>query len=320
MNIFVAGATGVLGRGLLRQARDRGHKVIALVRSEAGERLVRSLGAESRRADLFDAESLARVADGSEVVVHAATAIPVKARPARQDWQINDRIRRQGTKALCDAAGRIGARDFLLQSIVWVARPPDDAPFDEGAATYPDVTTQSAVDAEHIARDMATTGGVRVAVLRCGYFYGPDAGHTRMVGEGISKRKFPIIGAGDAVWPNLHSDDAAGAFLAAAEAGKNGLWHVVDDQPSTTEEFLTEFARQLDAAAPRRIPTWLARLIVGSGTVSFFSRSTRTSNARFKSDFGWKPRYPSYKDGIRQIVAAWRTEGILQGWTGRRAA
>ena len=320
MKICIAGATGVLGRGLLRQFRDRGHDVIGLVRNDSGERVVRSLGAESHRADLFDSESLARAAEGSEVVIHAATAIPIKTRPAPQDWQMNDRIRREGTKALCEAAQRIGARDFLLQSIVWVARPPGDAPFDEASPVYPDAATQSALDAERIARDMGEKSGMRVCVLRCGYFYGPDAGHTLMVGEGISKHMFPVIGAGDSIWANLHSDDAAGAFVAAAEAGKTGTWHVVDDHPSTAEEFLMEFAVQLGAAAPRRIPVWLARLIVGPVTVSFFTRSTRTSNSRFQADFGWNPRYPSYKEGIHQIVTAWRAEGITEGWGGRRAA
>ena len=320
MKVCVAGATGVLGRGLLRQLRDRGHNVIGLVRNEMGERVVRSLGAESRRADLFDLESLVRASDGSEVVIHAATAIPVKARPASKDWQMNDRIRREGTKALTDAARQIGARAFLLQSIVWVARPPRDSSFNEASNEYPDATTQSALDAERIARDAAGIAGMQVAVLRCGYFYGPDAGHTRMVGEGICKHRFPVLGDGNAVWPNLHTDDAAGAFVVVAETGGTGLWHVVDDQPSTAAEFLMEFAIQLDAAAPPRIPVWLGRLIVGPVTASFLTRSTRTSNTRFKADFGWTPRYPSYKEGIRQIVAAWHAEGVTKRWRGRKAA
>jgi nucleoside-diphosphate-sugar epimerase len=320
MKVFVAGATGVLGRGLLRQFRDRGHYVIGLVRNETGERVVRSLGAESRRADLFNVESLVRASDGSEVVIHAATAIPVKVRPASKDWQMNDRIRREGTKALSDAARRIGARAFLLQSIVWVARPPGDSSFNETAYEYPDATTQSALDAERIARDAAGIAGMQVAVLRCGYFYGPEAGHTLMVGEGICKHRFPVIGDGTAIWPNLHTDDAAAAFVTVAEKGGTGLWHVVDDHPSTAEEFLMEFAIQLDAAAPARIPVWLGHLIAGPTATAFFTRSTRTSNARIKADFGWTPRYPSYKEGIPQIVATWHAKGITERWKGKKAA
>jgi len=320
MKIFVAGATGVLGRGLLRQFRNRGHEVVGLARSEKGERIVRSLGGESRRADLFDVDSLARAAEGSEVVIHAVTAIPVNTKPVPADWRMNDRVRREGTRALCVAAKRIGARIFLLQSIVWVARPPDDSPFDETSPAYPDPITHSAFDAECIAHDAGGKAGIRIAVLRCGYFYGPDAAHTQMMGEEITRRRLPVIGTEGAVWANLHTDDAASAFVTAAEAGREGLWHVVDDQPATVKEVLTEFSVQLGAPPPRRIPAWLARLIVGPHAVDFFTRSTRTTNTRFRADFGWKPQYPSYREGIRQIVAAWKAEGFPERGKSSEAA
>ena len=310
MKVFVAGATGVLGRGIVRQLRARGHAVLGLARSDEGERVVRSLGGLARRADLFDADSLARAADGAEVVIHAATAIPAKQRPAPADWALNDRIRSEGTRALCDAAARIGARLFLLQSIVWVARPPDDAPFDESSPVNPDRVTQSAFDAECVARERAQRGGFRAAVLRCGNFYGPDSIHTRLLGEAIARRRVPLIGSGDAVWANLHTDDAAGAFVAAAEWGRGGLWHVVDDQPVMVKNLLTAFAVLLGAPPPRTAPVWLARLIAGSHAVAFFTRSTRTSNDRFRNDLGWSPRFPTYREGLSQVVAAWRAEGF----------
>ncbi len=310
MKFFVAGATGVLGRGLVARLGERGHRVLALVRGGQGERVVRSLGGEPRRADLFDADALARAAEGADVVIHAATAIPVKQRPSPADWAMNDRIRREGTRALCDAASRIGARLFVLESIVWVARPSDDAPFDETSPANPDRITQSAWDAERIAREGAERGGAPAAVLRCGEFYGPDARHTRMVAEAIARHRMPIIGSGDAVRANLHADDAAGAFVAAAEGGRGGLWHVVDDQPVAMKNVLTALAALLGAPQPRRIPVWLARLVAGSHAVDFLTRSTRTSNARFKADFGWTPRFPTYREGLSQTVSAWRAEGF----------
>ncbi len=310
MKVFVAGATGILGRRIVGQLSARGHEVLGLVRSDRGEKTVRSLGGEARRGDLFDADALARAADGAEVVIHAATAIPTKARPSPADWEANDRIRRDGTRALCEATARVGARYFLLQSIVWVARPSDDAPFDETSPANPDPVTQSAYDAECIAREKAQAGAIRAGVLRCGYFFAPDAAHTRMLGEGIARRRIPIIGRGDAVWACVHADDAAGAFVAAAEAGRSGLWHVVDDQPVMVKNLLTALAVLLGAPPPRTSPPWLARLVAGSGTVDFFTRSTRTSSARFRADFGWTPIFSSYREGLRQIVSAWRMEGF----------
>ncbi|WP_049772364.1 NAD-dependent epimerase/dehydratase family protein [Rhodothermus marinus] len=131
MQVFIAGATGVLGRRLVRRFRARGDRVVGLVRSPEGAQKVRELGGELRQASLFDAEALARAADGCDVVIHAASAIPVRTRVRPQDWAMNDRIRREGTRALTTCAARIGARCYVQQSVVWVNSPPDDRFFDE---------------------------------------------------------------------------------------------------------------------------------------------------------------------------------------------
>src|ERR1700680_3495994 len=76
MKVFIAGASGVLGRRLIRQLTARGHCAVGRVRSAKAESAVRAMGGEPRHADLFDAESLAKTADGCDTVIHAATAIP----------------------------------------------------------------------------------------------------------------------------------------------------------------------------------------------------------------------------------------------------
>jgi nucleoside-diphosphate-sugar epimerase len=309
MRVFIAGATGVLGRGLIRQFREHGHEVVGLVRSPEGEQTVRSLGGQPRHADLFDADALARAADGTEVVIHAATAIPVKTRPRSVDWASNDRIRREGSRALSQAAARIGARLYLQQSITWVARPPDGSAFDEDSPPHTDAVTQSALDGERIALEAGRQTGMVVGVLRCGLFYGPDSPHTRMIADALRKRLMPIIGDGEAVWSCLHTDDAAGAFVAAAESGRGGLWHVVDDRPTTAREVLTGFARRLGASPPRRMPVGLVQVIAGRHAVEFLTASTRTSNARIRQDLGWSPRYATFEDGLEQVVSRWREQG-----------
>src|SRR5439155_17378548 len=113
MRVFVAGATGVLGRRIVRQLVARGNVAVGLTRSESGDATVRSIGGEPRRADLFDVDALAKAAEGCSVVIHAATAIPTKVRTRPKDWDMNDRIRREGTRALTTAAGRVGAGAYL---------------------------------------------------------------------------------------------------------------------------------------------------------------------------------------------------------------
>jgi 2-alkyl-3-oxoalkanoate reductase len=308
MRVFIAGASGVLGRRLVRQFVARGHSVIGQVRSPKAENAVKEAGGEPRHADLFDAESLARAAEGCDTVIHAATAIPVKQKTSPADWAMNDRIRRKGTRCLTEAAAKIGAKTYLQQSIAWVARPKNDSPFDEDSPTVPEPTIQSAIDAEAIAREAESAEGFTVSILRGGFFYDSESAHTRMLADALRKRQMPTIGSGETLWAMIHSDDAASAYVIAAENPKSGVWHIVDNEPVQVRTFLKEFAARLGAPKPRRVPVWLARWLAGDQAVEYFTRSTRTTNARFRRDFGWTPRYPTYREGLDQIVAVWRSE------------
>jgi nucleoside-diphosphate-sugar epimerase len=311
MKIFIAGATGVLGRRLIQRFRERGHSVVCAARSAQNEITIRKQGGESRQADLFDADSLARAAEGADVVIHAATAIPTNAKPRPEDWQTNDRIRQDGTRALAQAAAKVGAKQFLVQSITWVARPEDQSAFDENTPPHTDFITRSTLDMETIAREAGSKHGFAVGVLRCAWFHAPDAAHTRYFGEQLLARKLPIIGEGNAIWQFIHVDDAANAFVTVAEANRSGLWHVTDDQPMTSGVYLSGFARRLGAPAPRHVPMWMAKLLAGAAAVNFMTSSTRTSNARFRQDFNWTPRFPSYREALDRIVGEWRRENFL---------
>lgn len=308
MKVFVAGASGVLGRRLVCQLAARGHSVVGLVRSAKAESVVKAAGGEPCQGDLFDPESLARAADGCDTVIHAATAIPTKQKPAPADWALNDRIRRKGTRCLTEAAAKIGAKAYIQQSIVWVASPKDGSAFDEDSPVVPDSMIQSAIDAEDIAREAGSAEGFSTAVLRGGAFYDSESAHTHMLAEGLRKRALPIIGRGDGVWAMIHTDDAASAYVAAAEKPRPGVWHIVDNENVSVRAFLESFAERLGAPRPRHVPVWLARLLAGELAVRFFAVSMKTTNARFRHDFGWAPKYPTYREGLDQILAAWKVE------------
>ncbi|HEV7966369.1 MAG TPA: NAD-dependent epimerase/dehydratase family protein [Candidatus Acidoferrales bacterium] len=305
MRIFIAGASGVLGRRLVRECVARGHSVFGQVRSAKAEGTVREAGGQPRHADLFDAESLAKAAEGCDTMIHAATAIPVKQKTTPADWAMNDHIRRKGTRCLTEAAAKIGAKTYLQQSIAWVARAKNDSPFDEDSPTVPAPGIQSAIDAESIARDAESAEGFTVSILRGGFFYDSDSAHTRMIAAALRRRQMPIIGSGDAMWAMIHTDDAASAYVLAAENPKSGVWHIVDNELVAVRTFLEEFAARLGAPAPRRVPVWLAKWLAGEQAGEYFTRSTRTNNARFRRDFGWTPRYPTYREGLDQVVRAW---------------
>ena len=317
MRVFIAGATGVLGRRLVTACTDRGHDVIGLTRDQRGDEIVEARGGTPHRGDVLDAESLIEGAADADVLVHAATAIPTETNPSEADWARNDRIRRQGASNLVATAPEVGAQRVLLQSVVWLARQEDGSAFDETATPNPDRSTQSALDAERIVREGAEKHDFEPVILRGGYFYAPDTAHTRQFGEGLLSRRLPIIARGllgrqDATLSFVHADDAARAFATAAEGSATGIFHVVDDEPVTWATFLQAIADRLDAPTPFRLPAWLAGLFVGDNVIRLLTRPMATNNERFRDAFDWEPRYPSYREGLEQVLERWRETGVIR--------
>lgn len=316
MKVFVAGATGVLGRRLVDQLTDRNYEVIGLTRDEADEHAVERWGGTARRGDVLDPATLEQAIDDDvEVVIHAATAIPNSTKPSDEEWTRNDRVRLEGAKNLLNAAPA-GLRQVLFPSVVWVARQPDGSRFNETADRYPDRTTQSAADVEDLLEEHAATDGFDAAILRCGFFYAPDARDTRSWGKRLLDGDLPIVGGGlfgrqDAALSFIHADDAAAAFVAAVEAEASGIYHIVDDEPVTGAAFFQTFAELLDAPDPSRSPAWLARFFIGKINAEGFTSPMPTTNEKAKQKLGWAPEYPTYRDGLTQIVETWQTDGTL---------
>jgi hypothetical protein len=198
---------------------------------------------------------------------------------------------------------------------VWVARQPNGAWFDETADRHPDRTSRSAAAGETYLAE-AIDEAFDVIVLRCGFLYAPDSAHTRQFGRSLLTRDLPVVGRGvfgrgDARLSFLHADDAAGAFTTAIDGGLTGTYHVVDDRPTTLADFLTTFARNLNAPRPRRLPAWLARFLIGAENTTLLSKPMPTSNDRFRDATGWEPRHPSHEEGLAQVVATWVDDGTL---------
>lgn len=311
MRVFIAGSTGVLGRRLVSEFSERGHTVIGLTRNATGDEIVETRGGEPRRGDLFDEASVLRAAQGADTIIHAATAIPTDS-ATPEAWELNDRVRIEGAEALTTAAVDVDADQYLQQSIVYVARQPDGSAYDESSAPNPVSWTQSALDAEEIAVEASEQHGFDVSVLRCGNFYGADSYYTRADGEGLIRGKRPIIeGTQETLLSYLHPDDAARAFVAAAEATQSGLWHVVDDEPMSDAEYISILAERLDASAPGHISEQAAREAMGDITVELLTNAWPTSNEKIRADLGWEPTYPTCREGLTQVVNEWESDGFL---------
>ena len=231
MRVFVAGATGVLGRRAVPALAAAGHEVTALVRSPAKAALARSLGATPVEVSLFDPDALRAAVAGHDAVCNLATHIPPLAKAAQAgSWQENSRIRSEGSRNLVDAALAAGAACYVQESIAFLYGEHGDesidactAPIVESAPTGP----VRAAEAE--AARFAAAGG-RGVVLRFGGFVAPDSDQTLTILR-AARRGFAVEpGRPEAWFPSIAVDDAATAVVAAL-AAPSGTYDVVNDEP-----------------------------------------------------------------------------------------
>lgn len=300
MKIFVAGATGVLGRRALRGFVDAGHMVSGVARSDVKANAVRDLGAEPVLVDLFDADAVAAAVRTHDVVCNFATHIPLSPLSywRRSAWSTNDRLHRDASRILVDAAIAAGASHYLQHSVAFMYRHGAAQLLDEDAPLDPPPHGDAVLEAESQAHRFAASGGTGVA-LRFGIFYGPDARSATDLLRIARLGFLPAPGARDAYWPWIHTSDLATSVVAALGA-PSGTYNVTDDDPLTRAEYGDVLARALGRKRLRHPPAFAVRLM--GKRYDYLRRSLRVSNERFKRATGWTPTVPSSRDGWPSLV------------------
>lgn len=311
MRVFLAGATGVLGRRLLPLLLAAGHEVHATTRRPERLKALADAGAEPVLVDALDREALSAsvLAARPDAVIHQLTAIPTRINPRtmERDFADNDRLRSEGTANLIAAARAAGAGRILAQSVAFFYAPvvsgtpheEDDALIDPARA--PRQVRRSAAALAALERAVLEANGV---VLRYGYFYGAGSAISRegsMAAE-LSRRRLPVIGRGGGVWSFVHVDDAAAATVAALAVDGPAVFNVVDDEPAPVAQWLPALAEALGAAPPLRVPALLARALAGSYGTAIMTAAEGASNARARRELGWQPLHPSWREGFRTAL------------------
>ncbi len=305
MKVFVAGATGAIGRPLVAQLRTAGHEVVGMTRSEKHAEQLQAAGAEPVLADALDAGAVRAAVESArpQVVINELTDLdrPLNPRKYEKWLEGTNRLRREGTKNLADAAVAAGASRFISQSVAFAYTFEPGTKTEESPLHGADAGEMGAAVAELERLTLAAPGGI---VLRYGFFYGPGTAYCRDGAqvELVRKGQMPIVGGGKGEFPFIHVDDAASATVAAVERGAPGVYNVVDDDPAPGYEFIPHMAECVGARKPRRIPAWLARLVAGR-MVGFATQLQPVSNAKAKSELGWQPRYPSWREGFEHELS-----------------
>lgn len=307
MRVFVAGASGVIGRRLLPRLVERGHEVVATTRSpEKGDSL-RALGAAPLVMDGLDAASVGEAVARAEpdVVVHQMTALSGVGdlRHFDAEFALTNELRTRGTDHLLAAAEGVGVRRFVAQSYAgWpnerVGGPlkSESDPLDSS----PPASQRGSIEAiRYLEQAVVTAAPIEGLVLRYGSFYGPGTSMANEYAQLIRARKLPLVGDGGGIWSFVHIDDAAAATVLAVEHGDPGLYNIVDDEPAPVAEWLPYLAECLGARPPRRVPVWLARFAIGETGISMMTQVRGSSNTKARRQLGWKPAWPTWRDGFR---------------------
>jgi nucleoside-diphosphate-sugar epimerase len=313
MKIFVAGATGAVGRPLVSALIKAGHSVVGLTRTPAKAELIRRMGAEPAIADGLDPDAIAAVLGSTrpDAVIHEMTNLAgaTDLRHFGRTFAGSNQLRTRGTDILLASARETGVKRFIAQSYCgWPYARIGDAIKTEADALDPDPPAQMRSTLKAIQYvEKTVTGSVHPEgiVLRYGAFYGPDTGMLdRAMLAQIRNRRTPLIGDGAGWWSFVHVADAAAATVKALEHGRSGsIYNIVDDDPAQVSEWLPALADIVGAKRPFHLPAWIARIIAGEHLVSMMTQVRAASNRKARTELGWEPAHPSWRAGFSEITS-----------------
>jgi nucleoside-diphosphate-sugar epimerase len=307
MRIFLAGATGVIGRPLVPALVAAGHEVTALTRRPDRADELSAMGAKPIVGDVFALDRLREVVVDArpEVVIQHLTSLPQNLGPrnTRAAYASNDRVRGIGGANLLAAAKAAGARRYLAQNVCFLYAIEGPEILDEAAplaTNAPDPYGRSVRVHLEMERGILESTVLEGLVLRFGFWYGPGTtfasnGYTA---QQVRRRRYPVVGNGNGLFPFVHIDDVVAATLAAVNRGETGIYNVCDDEPAPMREWLPRYAQVLGAPRPLRVPPWLVSLVAGSFLAGQAQAMRGVSNAKAKEQLGWRPKYPSWREGF----------------------
>jgi 2-alkyl-3-oxoalkanoate reductase len=311
MKVFVAGASGAIGRRLVPKLIDAGHEVVGMTRSEANAEALRAVGASAVVCDVYDVDRVKRVVQQTkpDAIVNQLTDLPqsLKPRKLKEYYSANNKVRQVGTENLLVAARAAGVKRFVLQSSAYWYSPAtaNGHPVGENHPFYldaPEPIGTAVKTMEHVER-MVRHSGLEAVILRYGMFYGPGTWYDADgdVGQQMRKRMYPIVGKGQGVFSFVHVDDAVDATVKALTA-KPGTYNVVDDEPAPMAEWMPVFAEALKAKKPMKAPRPMAILAAGKAPVQWMENLKGADNSRAKRELGWQPEYATWRRGFYEVL------------------
>lgn len=301
MKILLIGATGVLGRSFCKLVPQKDDvEITAMVRTPEKAEVLEPYGVEIIPGSILDPDAISNALMGKDVVLNFASAIPRKLKPSHHDWEMNDRIRTQGTLNLLNQLNNV----FYCQAgVVFLYGDHRGDWIQEDSAVLPGRFARTSYEMEQMF--LNAKNNINGVSFRFSLMYHATAWHTQAMLKELSKRRFPIVGDGSYYWNMIHAEDAAEAVWTILankdQIDDREIVVVSDDLPVTCSEFLSYLCHLLGVEEPTRIPNKIAKLALGNEIVETLTASFRCKTDKMKS-FGWKPAFPSFREGFQSFL------------------
>jgi len=286
MRIFLAGATGVLGRRIVPLLLALGHHVTGITRDKARARRLRGLGADAVVCDVLDGAGIAHAVSAAapDLVLHQLTDLRTGS------LADNAALRITGTHNLVEAALDAGVQHVVAQSIAWAYAPgPDPAAEDVPLDLDADRPRRTTIEGIR-ALESSVHRAEHWVVLRYGLLYGPDTWYGRQGARAEDARHGTLI-ADHNVASFVHVDDAAAAAAVQALSWPSGVVNICDDEPAAGSAWVPVFCRAVGAEPPT---------LAGDEPRAGFARGADNSHAR--GELNWTPRWKSWRAGFAAMA------------------
>jgi nucleoside-diphosphate-sugar epimerase len=295
MKIFIAGASGAIGRPLVAELIRQGYTVTGMTHSDSGAQKLEEAGATVARVSVFDETGLVAALrrSSAEVVIDELTALPKHPSDLAAAGPGDRKLRLEGGGNLFRAAQAAGVRRYIQQSSGFFLKAGSGLA-DESESLAVDAAPGVAANARTYAeleKRLFSVPAMEGVALRYGFFYGPNTWYDRdgASADDVRRQQTPIIGRGEGVWSWIHIEDAALATVAAI-AGPAGVYNIVDDDPSPVHVWLPAFARFVGAPPPLHVTEKQARATVGEEPIYYQNKLRGASNRKAKQTLNFRPR------------------------------
>ena len=302
MKVFVTGATGVLGRRVVRNLIGQKISVVALSRSARNSKFLKKENLEIKQVDLFNKNEIIAATIGCDAILHLATSIPKKPLARLADWKTNDKIRTEGTANLVNAAITNNIKAFICQSVTMIYGQ-QHGDFVSTSTPLPDDQIAMGKSTILMEKMLVERMPGKYVIFRFGNFYSEDDFFTNTIIDNISKGRMPMLGDGNYYMNWIHLDDAASAIsfgLNNLDKFKGEKVNVTDGHPILYADMLNYLSKLLRHKRPFYLPRWISRLLLGKNKFAVLTNSFRVEMDPLLE--GWQPEYNDFITGITKII------------------